>query len=85
MLSSTIKSNLSLYFKSGYSYTENYVLDCLGAIYLSLKVYDDDGSIKTAVPNDVKSLGMTYLRTIFIDEQGNPNIIYAIGRLGSPF
>ena len=61
------------------------MLDCLDAIYLKLKIYDEDGSIKTAVPNDVRSLGMTFLRTVYIDERGKPSIIYAIGRVGSPF
>ena len=61
------------------------MLDCLDAIYLKLKIYDEDGSIKTSVPNDVRSLGMTFLRTVYIDDQGKASIIYAIGRVGSPF
>ncbi|TCC97492.1 hypothetical protein EZ449_21990 [Pedobacter frigidisoli] len=84
-IKSTIKSQLPLYFKAGYSYNENYVLDCIDTIYLTLRIYDEDGSIKTAFPNDVRSSGMTFLRSLFIDENGNKNIIYSIAKLSSPF
>lgn len=84
-IKSTIKSQLPLYFRTGYSYTENYVMDSIDAIYLTLRIYDEDGSIKTAVPNDVRNLGMTFLRSLFIDEEGNKNIIYSIAKLSTPF